>query len=496
MEELRIFCSYGDEEQNVAAAQLNKLALTACDHATVDKFLNDLDDGWGRAGSLVNDVTVLGLIEEQFGIDGEGQQAKRLGEERQQFVQVIELQRLAAMWDARGVIGALRMKTRQLRMRKDMREGLPGATPSPASRKSRQVAAVTEPSGGLLTSAFRPGCKIHGPDAKHTDAECRVQQAASRTTTSNEPKLDPALPRGTCNAYYLHGSCKRGANCKWKHDQTKAPPQSNVPSTQAVARQPAPMPDLLDLDAPAVPVPSRACVAGNAVEQLASLPPQQLTAVMQAFMTARDSTRGTARQCAVKRVRQEAEQQDDRPERGVVLAEPLAPNPEPEPNGHNPEPIQPDPVVSAAQGDADDELSARIEQLRIEAAADKDKPRCGSTKTASGKPCRNFVPKAGMRCAKHDDSKLKCNGKNKDGKPCSDNALDGMIKCKRHVKEFLGAGGDATLLRRMSDDASGGGVQAAIPATPSSSRDDRIICDSGATNYTAHLGGAVGRLTR
>ena len=79
VEELRIFCSYGDEEQNVAAAQLNKLTLTACDHATVDKFLNDLDDGWGRAGSLVNDVTVLGLIEEQFGIDGEGQQAKRLG---------------------------------------------------------------------------------------------------------------------------------------------------------------------------------------------------------------------------------------------------------------------------------------------------------------------------------------------------------------------------------------------------------------------------------
>ena len=97
----------------------------------------------------------------------------------------------------------------------------------------------------------------------------------------------------------------------------------------------------------------------------------------------------------------------------MVLTEPLAANPEPEPNGPNPEPIQPDPVVSAAQGDADDELSARIEQLRIEAAADKDKPRCGLTKTASGKPCRNFVPKAGMRCAKHDDSKLKCNGKNK-----------------------------------------------------------------------------------
>ena len=100
-----------------------------------------------------------------------------------------------------------------------------------------------------------------------------------------------------------------------------------------------------------------------------------------------------------------------------------------------------------------------------------------------------------MRCAKHDDSKLKCNGKNKDGKPCSDNALEGMTKCKRHVKEFLGAGGDATLLRRMSDDASGGGVQAALPAAPTSSRDDRIICDSGATNHTAHLGDVVGRLT-
>ena len=66
--ELKEFTAFGNEEANVAASQFGKLTLGASDPVTVDQFLSDLEDGWARAGALVNPVTAISLIDDQFKI--------------------------------------------------------------------------------------------------------------------------------------------------------------------------------------------------------------------------------------------------------------------------------------------------------------------------------------------------------------------------------------------------------------------------------------------
>ena len=309
--ELRDYLSHGPEAANVAVGQLDSVSLTSTDPDAVDKFLDTLEALAAKAGSLVNDVTLINRIE-----------ANLQGKQFEAYLQVVTLQRLINKWDAKEIIRVLRGKAKSDRA--DNARKPPPPDPS-NSRRQRQLS--------MLSTPVTKGCSIHGPDAKHTDAECRLQQRQSQpqsTTVERTIALDPALPRGTCNAFWLHGSCKRGEKCRWKHDQTKAAIHSSVPapSTQAAARQPPPMPDLLDLDAPAVPLAPRTGTPSNSMMQLASLPPEQLTAVMQAFIAARDATSGPSRQLAakrIKRVRQEAETDVDQEERAVVVTAPAVP---------------------------------------------------------------------------------------------------------------------------------------------------------------------------
>ena len=260
--ELQAFFAYGEEEPNVAAVQLPKLKLVSNDPDAVDKFLNDLLDGWARAGSLVNDVTVITLLEDRF---------KNYSE----FTQMIDLARLLDKWNAHTVIKAVRGKARDLRMARDMKGGLPGTESStqPNNRRGRQLSSVTESSGA--------GCRIHGQSANHSDAECRAQQGGpqpDRAQQHGSQTLDPALPKGACNGFFLYGSCRRGAKCRWTHDVTKHTPAPVVEKTssQAAARV---TPNLIDLD---VISPSNS--PAGALIQLAQLPSEQLssTHVLQA----------------------------------------------------------------------------------------------------------------------------------------------------------------------------------------------------------------------
>ena len=459
--ELKVHFSYGDEENNVAIQQLNKLQLAGTSVTAVTSYLDKLDSLRARAGPLANNVTVITHLETNFKRQVKHAATAAARSEAADYEQVIRLARLLDKWNSDGVVKALRNQIRDKRMEHDMTAD---ELEPVASRRSQQRSVVE--------SAV---CSIHGPG--HSDEQCRAQQKAKAKASpgSTGATLDPALPRGTCNAYYIHGECRRGERCRWKHDVTKA---TESPSGKQCA-----MPNLIDLDEPAQPLPPlpRPASVHSAIAQLADLPTDKLTAVVQAFVQARDrspeaSSSRPAKQCAVKRLRAVA---DPAPAPAalpvVVPLEPAAPAPAPL------HPPAAPAVDVAAPAPPADELSERFEQLRLEAAADRDKPRCGSTATTTGKPCQTFVKRAGMRCSKHDEATVLCDGKTKAGKPCSFPALPGMTKCKKHAKEYLGAGGDSDTLRRPAD----------VQATVASYSDDRVIADTGATNHTSKPGDVV-----
>ena len=469
--ELKEFTAFGNEEANVAASQFGKLTLGASDPVTVDQFLSDLEDGWARAGALVNTVTAISLIDDQFKNVAKAEEKQKLSDGYgAQFVQVIELARLGNMWDARAVINAIRSKTRMLRMQKNMQEGLPGTTNARgASRRAPQLSVV----------AVTDQCRLH-PNANHTNAECRLQQQPQQSAQSSPdrppPQFDPALPKNTCNSYFIHGNCRRGDKCKFNHDKTKA-----ASSTQAAAC----MPDLIDLDGPSetrTPV----VTSSNSVAQLAQLPPDQLAAIMNAYVQARSPP---AKQLAIKRQRAVAE---DRPEREVRVEAPrdvdaVAPQPDAQP--------LPAAAAPAAHGAQDvDDVTARLEQLRIAAEADKNKPKCGAP-TKSGKPCERTVAAPGQLCRDHDPSLLKCDGKTTLNKPCGKTAVDGLTKCAAHAKQFIEDGGDPNVLKR-ADGGNAAALQAGMQAMQTLAKDDRVVGDTGATNHTARPADVVASAAR
>ena len=61
--ELRDYLSHGPEAANAAVGQLDSVSLTSTDPDAVDKFLDTLEALAAKAGSLVNDVTLINRIE-------------------------------------------------------------------------------------------------------------------------------------------------------------------------------------------------------------------------------------------------------------------------------------------------------------------------------------------------------------------------------------------------------------------------------------------------
>ena len=80
-------------------------------------------------------------------------------------------------------------------------------------------------------------------------------------------------------------------------------------------------------------------------------------------------------------------------------------------------------------------------------AAENDVPRCGSTDTATGRPCRSHVKEAGQLCPMHDPSVTKCDEMTKKNTRCKMPAIDGCRKCEKHAVAFLRAGGNKDDLR-------------------------------------------------
>ena len=137
-------------------------------------------------------------------------------------------------------------------------------------------------------------------------------------------------------------------------------------------------------------------------------------------------------------------------------------------------------------------MTARLEQLRIAAEADKNKPKCGAP-TKSGKPCERTVAAPGQLCRDHDPSLLKCDGKTTLNKPCGKTAVDGLTKCAAHAKQFIKDGGDPNALKR-ADGGNAAALQAGMQAMQTLAKDDRVVGDTGATNHTARPADVVAPL--